>query len=64
MFMVTDCVERGTVQIVHCPTDKMLADCMTKGSQGVKFSQFGRRAMGMDPEPDMENIDKHGLLKQ
>ena len=37
---------------------------MTKGSQGVKFSQFGRRAMGMDPEPDMENIDKHGLLKQ
>ena len=63
-FMVTDCAERGAVQIVCCPTDKMLADRMTKGLQGVKFSQFRRRTMGMDPEPDMENIDKHGLLKQ
>ena len=62
--MITDQVERGTAQIVCCPTDKMLADHMTKGLQGIKFSQFGRRAMGMDPEPDMENIDKHGLLEQ
>ena len=63
-FMVADCVERGTAQIVCCPTDKMPADHVTKGSQGVKFSQFRRRAMGMDPEPDMENIDKCGLLEQ
>ena len=66
-FMVTDQVKRGNVQIEYCPTDDVLADCMTKGLQGVKFSKFRRRIMGMDPEPwkeDINNLDEFGLMKQ
>ena len=66
-FVVTDQVKRGNVQTEHCPTDDMLADCMTKGLQGLKFSKFRRRIMGMDPEPwkeDINNLDEFGLMKQ
>ena len=48
-FMITDQVGRGNVQIEYCPTDNMLGDYMTKGLQGVKFSTFRRRIMGMKP---------------
>ena len=66
-FMVTDQVKRGNVQIEHCPTDEILADYVTKGLQGIKFSKFRRRIMGMDPEPwkeDINNLDEFGLMKQ
>ena len=64
--MITDQVKRGNVSIEHCPTDEMVADYMTKGLQGVKFSAFRRRIMGMDPEPskDIGNLDDFGLIKQ
>ena len=63
-FTIANQVKRGAVQIEHCPTDKMLGDCMTKGLQGVEFSAFGRRIMGMDPEPLPDGKDEHGLSKQ
>ena len=66
-FMATDQIKRGNVHAEHCPTDDMLADHMTKGLQGVKFSKFRRRIMGVDPEPwkeDIKNLDDFGLLKQ
>ena len=63
-FMTTDQVKRGAVQTECCPTDQMLGDYMTKGSQGVKCYAFRRRVMGMDPEPGRDNTDEHGLMKQ
>ena len=64
--MITDQVKRGNVAIEHCPTDDMLADHMTKGSQGVKFSKFRRRVVGMEPEPfkTTEKPQDFGLIKQ
>ena len=65
-FMITDQAKRGNAVIEHCPTDEMLADHVTKGSQGVKFSKFGRRVVGMDPEPfkKVEKLQDFGLIKQ
>ena len=46
-FMCTDQVDRGNMSIGYCPTDNMLGDYMTKGLQGIKFSTFRKRIMGM-----------------
>ena len=65
-FVITDQAKRGNAKIEHCPTDDMLADHMTKGLQGVKFSTFRRGIMGMDPEPfkEVKDLDEFGLIKQ
>ena len=64
--MITDQLKRGTLQIEYCPTDDMLVDYMTKGLQGVKFSRFRRRIMGMYPEPynNVGELNEFGLMKQ
>ena len=46
-FMCTNQAGRGNMSTDCCPTDKMLGDYMTKGLQGVKFSTFRKRIMGM-----------------
>ena len=33
--------------VIHCPTDEMVADVMTKGLGRVKFERF-RELMGVD----------------
>ena len=64
--MITDQVERGNAAIEHCPADETLADHMTKGLQGVEFSGFRRRIVGMDPEPfkETDKLQDFGLIKQ
>ena len=37
MFYIKDQVDQGKVVIKYCPTEKMLADFMTKPNQGSKF---------------------------
>ena len=39
-FFITDQVEKGIVKIVHCPTDEIEADYMSKALQGAKFIKF------------------------
>lgn len=56
--MMTDQVKCGNAVTECCPTDKMLGDHMTKGSQGVKFLTFRRQIVGMDPNPAMEQTTK------
>ena len=46
-FFVTDQVEKGIVNIVYCPTDKMVSDFMTKPVQGTKYKTFEREIMGL-----------------
>ena len=45
-FFLTDQVNKGNLTIKYCPTDKMIADYMTKPLQGNKFSQFKHDIMG------------------
>ena len=46
-FFITDQVEKGIVQIMHCPTDHMIGDFMTKPLQGSKYQVFEREIMGL-----------------
>ena len=45
-FFMTDQVEKGNVQIEHCPTDAMIGDFMTKPLQGSKFQAFREMILG------------------
>jgi hypothetical protein len=40
IFYVTDLVSRNEVQVLHCPTDEMIGDYMTKPLVGSKFKRF------------------------
>jgi hypothetical protein len=52
-FFITDLIGRKEVQTRYCPTDKMIADYMTKPLVGKKFVQFWRAIMG-HPDPEEE----------
>ena len=45
-FFLTDQIEKGNVMVQYCPTDKMIADYMTKPLQGSKFKEFAAKIMG------------------
>ena len=45
-FFMTDQIEKGNVQVEHCPTDEMIGDFNTKPVQGEKFRKFRRGIMG------------------
>ena len=45
-FMVMDQVEKRNLKIECCPMDLMVADCMTKGLQGLKFGKFRKIIVG------------------
>ena len=46
-FFITDQVEKGILQIVHCPTDEIEADYMSKALQGAKFAKFKKSIMNL-----------------
>ena len=47
-FLIMDQCQKGNLKIMHCPTDKMIADFMTKGFSREKFAKFHKEVMGMD----------------
>ena len=46
-FFVADNVEKGIVEVMYCPTEKMTGDFMTKPLQGSKYTAFDREIMGL-----------------
>ena len=46
-FAIKDVVDKGEVQIQHCPTKEMAGDFFTKPLQGKKFFQFRKLILGM-----------------
>jgi hypothetical protein len=44
-FYITDLLERKELTIQYCPTDKMIADYMTKPLTGSKFHTFRKKVM-------------------
>jgi hypothetical protein len=47
-FFVADCVDKGHIEVVYCPTDDMVADFFTKPLQGVKFRRFRNLVMNCE----------------
>ena len=47
-FFVTDLIQRKEVSIEYCPTDKMMADYMSKPLTGQKFHSFRRDIMNLE----------------
>ena len=45
-FFVHDRVKTGKVDVVYCPTDKMVADFFTKPLQGNIFKKFRASVRG------------------
>ena len=39
---------KGDLQIKCCPTDDMVGDHMSKGLQGMKFTEFQKIIVGMN----------------
>ena len=46
-FFIKDVVDSGMMEIVHAPTEEMVADFMTKPLQGSKFKEFRIQVLGM-----------------
>ena len=40
LFYVTDFISRDEVTVKYCPSDKMIADYMSKPLMGAKFKEF------------------------
>ena len=45
-LFIKDRIKSGDIYIVYCPTDRMLADFLTKPLQGNKFKIFRDQLMG------------------
>ena len=48
-YYVADCIAKGDLMVVWCPTEKMIADFLTKPLQGTVFNQFRDLLMGAVP---------------
>ncbi len=46
---IADCIAKGDLSVVWCPTNKMIADFLTKPLQGKVFQQFRDVLMGAVP---------------
>ena len=40
LFYITDLIAKDEVEVRYCPTDKMIADYMSKPTTGTKFAEF------------------------
>jgi hypothetical protein len=45
-FFIKDCIDRGEVEVQHCPTKEMLSDVLTKPKQGKEFFLMRSKLMG------------------
>ena len=46
-FFISDMKEKGQLSIRYCPTDKLVADYMTKPLHGSKFKEFRQQIMNV-----------------
>ena len=58
-FFIKDVLERENIIILHCPTERMLADFYTKPLQGSLFVKIRDIIMGLAPIPMEECVGKH-----
>ena len=58
-FWVKDCVDRNEIDIVYCPTHKMLADVFTKPLQEELFRLFRDVMMGVKRISILDELSEH-----
>ena len=49
-FFLTNKIKKGDVKIIHCPTEEMIADYITRPLQGKMFRYFRDLIMGISME--------------
>ena len=63
-FWVKDRVKSENIDIVHCPTEEMLADFFTKPLQGQLFEKFKRVLMGHAHIDTLKQSPTTALVKE
>ena len=57
-FFIGDVLKREKVELMHCKTDKMVADYFTKPLQGGLFRKLRNYIMGITAIPFEERVEK------
>lgn len=47
-YFITDRINQGNVEVVHCPAEEMLADFFTKPLQGAAFKKFRNSILNIE----------------
>ena len=55
-FFIKDILKRENIDLVHCPTERMIAYYYTKPLQGSLFKKLRDILMGLTPFPDEERV--------
>jgi len=55
-FFIKDVLKREGIELVHCPTERMIADYFTKPLQGSLFKKMRDILMGLAPFPEEERV--------
>ena len=53
---IKDILKRENIELIHFPTERMVADYYTKPLQGALFRKFRDILMGLAPFPDEERV--------
>ena len=59
IFYIKDQIDKGLLDVKHCPTDQMMADYMTKSLQGSKFGKQRRFIMNLKETKKVNNCTLH-----
>ena len=51
LFYITDLIAKDEVSIEYCPTDKMIADYMSKPLTGSRFKEFRDLILNLSGKP-------------
>ena len=57
-FFIKDVIQRENIDIVHCPTELMIADFFTKPLQGKLFRKLRDFIMGLTDDISEERVGK------
>jgi len=57
-FYVTDLIKRNEIELKYCPTEKMIADYMTKPLVGSKFKHFRKEIMNFPDSTSRSVLEK------
>ena len=63
-FFIKDVLKREGIDLVHCPTERMIADYYTKLLQCSLFRKLRDILMGLTPFPDEERVEINGKVSK
>ena len=63
-FFIKYILKRQNIELLHCPTERMVADYYTKPLQGALFRKLRDILIGLAPFPDEERVRYHEKSEQ